>query len=75
MSEKQNCKYANMLDRLKALDEQICKMQDSLKAVRELMRKDFEERVAKEKKGEATPDQIRLASLEIMSEDTTKENK
>lgn len=75
MAKKQNCKYTNMLDRLRALDEQICKMQDSLKIVRELMRKDFEERVAKEEKGEATPDQIRLASLELMNEDKTKENK
>ena len=75
MAKKQNCKYTNMLDRLKVLDEQICKMQDSLRIVRELMRKDFEERVAKEEKGEATPDQIRLASLELMNEDKTKENK
>jgi hypothetical protein len=64
-----------MLNRLKVLDEQICKMQDTLKVVRELMRKDFEEKIVKEDKGETSPDQIRMASLEIMSEDRAKEEK
>ncbi len=64
-----------MLNRLKVLDEQICKMQDTLKVVRELMRKDFEEKIVKEDKGETSPDQIRMASLEIMSEDRAKEDK
>ncbi len=64
-----------MLNRLKVLDEQICKMQDTLKVVRELMRKDFEEKIVKEDKGETSPDQIRMASLEIMNEDRAKEDK
>jgi CHASE3 domain sensor protein len=75
MSEKEDCRYTNMLNRLKVLDEQICKMQDTLKVVRELMRKDFEEKIVKEDKGETSPDQIRMASLEIMSEDRAKEDK
>lgn len=64
-----------MLNRLKVLDEQICKMQDTLKVVRELMRKDFEEKIVKEDKGETSPDQIRMASLEIMNEERAKEDK
>ena len=75
MSEKEDCRYTNMLNRLKVLDEQICKMQDTLKVVRELMRKDFEEKIVKEDKGETSPDQIRMSSLEIMSEDRAKEDK
>jgi hypothetical protein len=75
MSEKEDCRYTNMLNRLKVLDEQICKMQDTLKVVRELMRKDFEEKIVKEDKGETSPDQIRMASLEIMNEDRAKEDK
>ncbi|MEK9769450.1 MAG: hypothetical protein VW683_11060 [Betaproteobacteria bacterium] len=75
MSEKEDCRYTNMLNRLKVLDEQICKMQDTLKVVRELMRKDFEEKIVKEDKGETSPDQIRMASLEIMNEERAKEDK
>ena len=44
MNNEDKCHYTNMLNRLKMLDEQICQMQTTLKSVKDIMRRNFEER-------------------------------
>ena len=75
MSEEEKCCYTRVLNRLKMLDEQICKMQTTIKKVREIMRKDLEERVANNGEGVSSPEQVRMASMEIMKEDPKGEEK
>ena len=75
MSEEEKCCYTNVLNRLKILDEQICKMQSTIKKVREIMRKDLEERIVNEGEGASSPEQVRMMSMEIMKEDPKGEEK
>jgi hypothetical protein len=72
MAEENKCHYTNVLNRLKILDEQINQMQDTIKKVKDLMRKNLEERIADEGEG-ATPEQIRVTSMEVMREETKGE--
>ena len=75
MSEEDQCRYTNVLNRLKILDEQINKMQDTIKKVRDIMRKDLEERVARGGDKISSPEQIRVTSMEIMKEEGKGEDK
>ena len=50
-------------------------MQTTIKKVREIMRKDLEERVANNGEGVSSPEQVRMASMEIMKEDPKGEEK
>lgn len=72
MAEENKCHYTNVLNRLKILDEQINQMQNTIKKVKDLMRKNLEERIADEGEG-ATPEQIRVTSMEVMREETKGE--
>ena len=73
MSKNDKCHYTNMLNRLKILDEQICKMQDTLRSVKDIMRKNFEKKIVEDTDGERDPDQIRELSLDTMLSDETGE--
>ena len=75
MSDDDKCRYTNILDRLKILDEQICQMQDTLKTVKDVMRKNLEERIAERDVGESTPEQIRATALETMRDSKKGEEK
>lgn len=72
MTEENKCHYTNVLNRLKILDEQISQMQNTIKKVKDLMRKNLEERIADEGEG-VTPEQIRVTSMEVMREETKGE--
>lgn len=58
-----------MLNRLKMLDEQICQMQTTLKSVKDIMRRNFEERNIDMSDGEKDPDTLREESIGVMKED------
>ena len=75
MGKKDTCSYTTMLNRIKILDEQICEMQNTLKSVKDIMRKNFEERLIDADTNEADADQIRATSLETMREDSQGEDK
>jgi hypothetical protein len=75
MSKEDKCHYTNMLNRLKMLDEQICQMQTTLKTVKDIMRKNFEERNIDTSGGEKTPDSLREEAIEAMSDETKGEMK
>ena len=57
-----------MLNRLKMLDEQICQMQTTLKSVKDIMRRNFEERNIDMSDGEKDPDTLREESIGVMKE-------
>jgi len=69
MSNEDKCHYTNMLNRLKMLDEQICQMQTTLKSVKDIMRRNFEERNIDMSDGEKDPDTLREESIGVMKED------
>jgi len=69
MRDEEKCHYTNMLNRLKMLDEQICQMQTTLKTVKDIMRKNFEERNIDKSAGEKSPDTLREESIGAMKED------
>lgn len=69
MKDEEKCHYTNMLNRLKMLDEQICQMQTTLKTVKDIMRKNFEERNIDNSAGEKNPDTLREESIGAMKED------
>lgn len=75
MSEEDKCRYTNVLNRLKILDEQINQMQDTIKKVRDIMRKDLEERIARDGDKISSPERIRVTSMEIMKEEDKGEDK
>mgnify|MGYP001064218209 CR=1 FL=1 len=75
MSKEDKCHYTNMLNRLKMLDEQICQMQTTLKTVKDIMRKNFEERNIDNSAGEKTPDSLREEAIEAMSDESKGEMK
>jgi len=75
MSKEDKCQYTNMLNRLKILDEQICQMQTTLKSVKEIMRKNFEERTIDSSDGEKTPDALREEAIVAMVEENNGEIK
>lgn len=69
MNNEDKCHYTNMLNRLKMLDEQICQMQTTLKSVKDIMRRNFEERNIDMSDGEKDPDTLREESIGVMKED------
>lgn len=69
MNNEDKCHYTNMLNRLKMLDEQICQMQTTLKSVKDIMRRNFEERNIDMSDGEKDPDTLREESIGAMKED------
>ena len=73
MKDEEKCHYTNMLNRLKMLDEQICQMQTTLKTVKDIMRKNFEERNIDNSAGEKSPDTLREESIGAMKEDNNGE--
>lgn len=75
MSNEDKCHYTNMLNRLKMLDEQIYQMQSTLKTVKEIMRKNFEERNIDESAGEKTPDMLREEAIGSMIDDNNGDKK
>ncbi len=75
MSKEDKCHYTNMLNRLKMLDEQIYQMQTTLKTVKDIMRKNFEERNIDNSGGEKTPDSLREEAIEAMSDESKGEMK
>ena len=75
MSNEDKCHYTNMLNRLKMLDEQIYQMQSTLKTVKEIMRKNFEERNIDESAGEKTPDMLREDAIGSMIDDNNGDKK
>ena len=75
MSNEDKCHYTHMLNRLKMLDEQIYQMQSTLKTVKEIMRKNFEERNIDESAGEKTPDMLREEAIGSMIDDNNGDKK
>ena len=75
MSKKDNCSYTTMLNSIKMLDKQICEMQNTLKNVKDMMRRNFEERIIDNDNEVADADQIRAASIEAMLDETTGDEK
>jgi len=75
VDNEDKCHYTNMLNRLKMLDEQICQMQTTLKSVKDIMRKNFEERNIDMSDGEKSADTLREESIGAMKEDNQGENK
>ena len=75
MSKKDNCSYTTMLNSIKMLDEQICEMQNTLKNVKDMMRRNFEERMIDKEKEVSDADQIRAASMEAMLDEKTGDEK
>jgi len=75
MSKKDNCSYTTMLNSIKMLDEQICEMQNTLKNVKDMMRRNFEERMIDKGNEASDADQIRAASIEAMLDEKTGDEK